>query len=450
MVTRSPNGPTRTRWFNELGTDNTNRNQLFDDFLYQLKGVRAVKVYEEMSKNDPTIWSILFAIEHMAREVDWHVEPGDETPESEELAQFVDECRLDMSHTWDDFISAVFTQLVYGFSYFETVYKRRNGRSRKPISMFDDGRIGWRKQAYRPQNTLYKWEFDPAGGLAGMWQMAGSEKILIPIEKSLLFRTQNRGRPEGQSVLRGAYRPWWFKKRTEEIEGIGAERDLAGLPIAKVPIEILESSDSDSVKSAIKDIVTRTKRDEQEGILWPNERDDDGNPLYEFELLSTGGTRQFDTNAIIQRYDQAISRVVLADFIMLGHSAVGSRALADPKIGLFMTAMTAWMDSIEETLNRHAVPRLLDVNGIQTDQPPKIKHGELKEPDIGQIGAYIKDTAQGGMPWFPNVEIENKLREHLGLEPLDPEEQAEQQMPVLTPPQGEPPEGPQQVGGNVG
>ena len=428
MTTRtSPNGPTKTRWFNELGVTVTNRTTLFDDFLYTLKGTNAVKIYEEMAKNDATIASILYAIEHMAREVDWTVEAADETPEADETAQFIDECRTDMSHSWDDFIAAIFTNLVYGFSYFETVYKRRAGRTGKPFSMFDDGKIGWRKQAFRPQNTLLQWDYDDQGGVRAFVQIVGSTKVIIPIEKSLLFRTTNRGAAEGQSILRGAYRAWWFKKRAQEVEGIGMERDLAGLPIAYVPLDVLLASDADSTKSAIKDIVTRTKADEQQGIMWPNERDDNGERIYEFELLSTSGGKSFDTNEIIRRYDQDIARVALADFILLGHTAVGSRALADPKIGLFMTALGAWMDSIEETLNRHAIPRLLDLNGIITDNPPKIVHGELKEPDLNQIGTYVKDTAQAGMGWFPNMDVENKLRDLLGLEPLDPDEQAEQQ-----------------------
>ena len=141
----SPNG--QRLLFNELGRDKPKRPTLYDDFLHQLRGSQAVKVYEEMSKNDATIRAILYAIEQMAREVEWHVEPYDEDDQqSVDDAQFVDECMQDMSHTWDDFLSAVFTKLPFGFSFFETVYKRRNGYAANPTSRFDDGIIGWRKQ----------------------------------------------------------------------------------------------------------------------------------------------------------------------------------------------------------------------------------------------------------------------------------------------------------------
>ena len=63
-VTTSPNGS--RPMFNELGRDKPKRPTLYDDFLYQLRGSQAVKVYAEMSSNDATIRAILYAIEQMA------------------------------------------------------------------------------------------------------------------------------------------------------------------------------------------------------------------------------------------------------------------------------------------------------------------------------------------------------------------------------------------------
>ena len=32
-------------------------------------------------------------------------------------------------------------------------------------------------------------------------------------------------------MLRNSYRSWYYKKRLEEFESVGVERDLAGLPM---------------------------------------------------------------------------------------------------------------------------------------------------------------------------------------------------------------------------
>ena len=90
----------------------------------------------------------------------------------------------------------------------------------------------------RAQETLFRWVFDGTGGIKAMVQMAppGYTQRVIPIEKSLLFRTGHpQGQPRGLAILRNAYRPWFFKKRLEEFEAIGVERDLAGMPVARCP-----------------------------------------------------------------------------------------------------------------------------------------------------------------------------------------------------------------------
>ena len=76
-------------------------------------------------------------------------------------------------------------------------------------------------------------------------------------------------------------------------------------------------------------MVKSIRRDEYEGLVLPHG--------FEFELVSTGGARQFDTNAIINRYDTKIAMTVLADFIMLGHQKVGSFALSSDKTELFFS-----------------------------------------------------------------------------------------------------------------
>ena len=180
-------------------------------------------------------------------------------------------------------------------------------------------------------------------------------------------------------MLRGVYRPWYFKKRIENIEGIGFERDLAGLPVAKVPAALLSAertAEETAAYTAIKNIVTNIRRDEQEGVVWPGDRDEHGNALYELTLLSTGGARQFDTGKIVERYDSRIAMSVLADFILIGHQQVGSYSLVSSKTSLFATALGAWLDTICATINTR-IPELLRFNGLDPKQAPKLTHGEI-------------------------------------------------------------------------
>lgn len=414
---------------------------LYEEYLTQLAGQRGMRIYREMS-DYPVVASELFAIEATLRSVPWAVEPAKDNSKEVEAAEFVESCMYDMSHTWEDFISEVLTMIAYGWSYFEIVYKKRNGtkgRSRDGAdSRFTDGKIGWRKFAPRAQVTLYRWELAPNGGIKGMYQMPlptgttdepGATIVFLPIEKSLLFRTtSNKNSPEGRSMLRAAYRPWYFSKRIEEIEAIGIERDLAGIPVAKVPLEVISeprSPEAESTYQYVRDVVTRMKRDEQEGVIWPNVFDESGKSLYELELLSTGGRRQFDTSGVIERYNKQIVMSSLADFILLGHEKVGSFALSSDKTELFAVALGAILDSIEDVLNRHAIPRLLRLNGMDTENPPQIRHGDIEKPDLTQLIGFVQGLANSGAPLFPDLVLENRMREIADLPTITEEERDE-------------------------
>ena len=414
--------------FRELGVTGLSRDGgvVRDEYLRELQGDRWLAVVREMG-NDPIVGAILFAVEMLLRRVQVSVQPADESAAAQELAQFVEECIGDMSTDWADTLAEILTMLPYGWAYMEIVYKQRGGGVDAPEkrSKYTDGRIGWRKWSIRGQETRERWEFDDSGGVQGMWQRNDTGTVLVPIEKALLFRTtQRKSNPEGRSVLRSAYRAWYFKRNIENIEGIGIERDLAGLPVAKVPPGVLaaETDGERAQLAAIKEIVTNIRRDEQEGVLWPLVRDDNGNELYTLELLSTGGERQFDTGAIIQRYEQRIAMSVLADFILLGHEAVGSYALSATKASMFKSALQAWLTSIAGVINAHAIPRLLRLNGMDLTLAPVFGFGAVGDVDIETVITFVKEMGAAGMSFFPSPELENRLRGDVGLPPLSDED----------------------------
>ena len=390
----------------------------YEEFLRELRGKKGIETYREMAENDDTIGAILFAVEMLIRQASWNVEPGGDTPKDKEAAEFVEQCMHDMQDTWTDTISEILSFLTYGWSFHEIVYKRRMGKTRdqKTRSKYNDGLIGWRKLPIRAQETLYQWEYDDEDNLIAMTQLPPPNYglITIPMDKAMLFRTKSRkGNPEGRSILRNAYRSWYFKRRIQEYEGIGIERDLAGLPVFTAPedIAIWDEDDPDMVKlrTGMEAMVQKIRVDELAGIVKPHG--------FEFELLNSGGSKQFDTNAIIQRYDTGMAMTVLADFIFLGHQQVGSFALSSDKTKLFSMAIGAYLDIICETFNSQGIPQLIDVNGSHFDgitDYPKLAHGDIENADIQKLAAYIKDMTGVGI-LVPDDGLEDYVREAAGL-----------------------------------
>ena len=389
-----------------------------EEFLRELQGKRGIEVYREMSENDDVCGAILYVIETLIRQASWSVQAGGTKPIDEECKEFLESCMNDMQDTWTDTISEILSFLTYGWSYHEIVYKRRTGNVRDPRerSRYTDGLIGWQKLPIRSQETLFRWEYDDQENLTGMTQLPPPNYFMatIPISKALHFRTKSRkNNPEGRSILRTAYRDWYFKRRIQEIEGMGIERDLAGLPVMTAPegVEIWNTNDPMMVQmlQRAETIVRNVRRDATEGLVKP--------AGWEFQLLTSGGARQFDTNAIIERYDTRIAMTTMADFILLGHQQVGSFALSSDKTELFSMALGAYLDIICEVFNGQAIPRLIEMNSDHfrgITEYPKLVHGDVESPNLKDLSAYIKElTGCGALT--PDEDLEAYLRKAANL-----------------------------------
>lgn len=401
-------------------------NSVFmEEFLPELRGYKGIQVYTEMAENDATVGAILFAIEMLIRQCEFRIEPGGESAKDKEAAEFVESCMDDMERTWADTLSEILSFLTYGWSYHEIVYKRRVGKTNSPItnSRFDDGLIGWRKLPIRSQETLYGWEYkEGTDDLTGMTQMPPPDykKVTIPLEKALHFRTRSRkDNPEGRSILRTAYRAFYFKKRIEEIEGYGLERDLAGFPVLYSPPDtpIWDSDDPEMVAALAQAeaFVSSIRRDQREGAVIPGGYDQGTG--WKLELITSGGRRQFDTGAIIDRWDKRIATTVLADFVMLGQQQVGSFALADRKTKIFALSIGTYLDIICEVFNNQGIPRLIDINGDHfkgiTDYP-KMVHGDIDETNLQEFSTYIQSMVGSGV-LIPDDELEAEVRRRASL-----------------------------------
>jgi len=412
--------------FMELGASGLDYSggAIDEEFIAKLKDYdKRVNTYKEMATNDSTIASVLFAIRMLSRHVDWPVKAASEDNIDQEAAEFLRQCVDDMSGTWTAFVDDVLTMLEFGFQWTETVYKIRKGDSKDPKynSKYNDNRLGWRKLAGRSQDSLDEWLIDDNGGIQAFIQNAPPDyqKVIIPIEKSLLFRTTERkNNPEGVSILRFAFTDWYYKKRIQMIEAIGIERDFTGYPIIGAPAKYLIESATQSEKNLVaqlRKIGKNVRADEQGYILIPNDTDEKGNKTITFEFAKSTGTRKIDTNQIITRYDQRMAMTVLADFVLLGHEKVGSFALSSSKTRLFSTAIGAWLDSIADVLNRFAVPRLFELNNFPVKEYPKFTHTDIETPDLDILASFVSNLARAGAITVPDQALEEHLREAADL-----------------------------------
>jgi len=395
--------PSRLRTLTgELGKSGLRHSvgHITEEFMVILQGSSGRRIFRQMAENDPIIGSVLHAITQILKEAKWIAKPGDDKDEKcKKDAEFLTDCMNDMSTSWMMFISEVLSMMIYGWSYFEQVFKKRK-----------DGRIGWKKLAPRIQNSLERWNIDSNGGIKGMWQRPAPEYGLhyIPLKKSLLFRPAVHGdNPEGRSILRSSYRSWFIKKNLEEFEAIGIERDLAGLPMITAPEGFKIDSTDEAVQEQVtwaKEMITAVRRDEQEGLFLPFG--------WTVELLSSAGTRQFDTTEIINRYNKEMAVTVLAQFVMLGMERTGSFALAKEQTNMFYLSLEGWADGIASIFNRYGVPLLFSLNGGTGNRPfPYIAHSPIGVHSLKDLGSYIGQLASHEL-LIVDDDLKNVLRRY--------------------------------------
>ncbi len=396
-----------------------------EDLQRELHGLRGVKTYSEMT-TEATCAAILNVYTNLVRQAPRRVDAASSAPYDREAADFLESCLDDMEDTWSNFVGEAFpTMLTYGHSPHEINYKRRGGENSLPYldSHYADGRIGWRSLASRHPSTVQRWLFDDGGRLTGMEQQCPPRYrlVTIPYDKMLLFRTSTiKGSPEGVSIFRGCYRSYLLKKGIENLEGVGLERDAVGVPVARVPRQLLEDSENGDpaarrIVDAFRKITVNLRNDAQAGLVLPAESDESGKPQFDISLMQSAGSRQFDSDKIIRRHAMDILKVCGADFLSLGDSGTGSFAMHSDKVRLFLRQANTYLKLFTEELNNRAVRKLMRLNGFQMSDIPRVSFGSLDQVDLGSLADALQKLGAAGMPLFPDRELENYIRESASL-----------------------------------
>lgn len=435
----------------ERGTSGLKRagGYIREDPLVELSGLEGVRTYSDMRNNSSTIGACLYATEHLVRNVQWKFTPADS---SDDAIRYADLARgmlfEDLSMPWSLLLSEILSFLPYGWSMFEMVFKRRLGDDPPPLpngmpglpSLFTDGLIGLGKLAPRSQDTLLRWELDDSGTLLGMHQLdpygsPGGRHVYLPYEKCLHFRpTSYKDNPEGRSILRTAYRDWYMVKHIQNTEGIGIERDLTGIPLIYGPPQWWNASaqpEDLAQLEMIKRIGKNVRQDEQVCLILPAIFDQAGNQLLKFELVSSPGTKQMNTDTIIQRYELRMTQSMLCDMIFLGHEDVGSFALASSKSTTQAMSLGGYLKVIKDEFNRRCIPVLWKLNALPPDMMPCLDHGDVETVDLTELSRFILSF---GRVYNMN-DLENHVRQLAGF-PERPGAETHPLPPAIQPHQG--------------
>jgi hypothetical protein len=367
----------------------------------KIRGRRWTLACREMLDQDATIGTGFTLIELVAHRVAWRLDIPKEAEGAQaarDAQQFVDECLNDMEHSLPDAITeAISGKLGFGFHVDEVVWKVRGGATDDETrrSKFNDGRLGIRKFASRAQESLDHWQFDEANTPTAFVQKDPVTGLLteIPLSRCLLFRHRPRkNNPEGRSILRHSWLPYFYAKRIREGEAVGIERDFTGMPMFFVPPELLADTTTPQASSLISYLSTLMQQittGERNGALLPSEVDENGKPTgWSFKLMASPGQKSIDPDKVIRRYEASIAMCLMVEFILLGTGNTGSWALDDGKqtrFGLFIEGILAEVQGVLQRL----IDKLCALNGIAPEFVPQLAFGDVRAPDLQQIAQLL-------------------------------------------------------------
>ncbi len=395
----------------ELGATGTSifSGVITEEYNADLQGQKGILIYEKMRKSDSRCKSAILVCELPLRAASWTIEPGGEEEQDKQVAEFVENNLMHgMSITWDSFLHNASLMLPFGFMLFEKVWEIK------------DSQVVYKKLSPRLPKTLYKWLLDANGELTGIEQATwvnNTYKIIpIPAEKLVIFTNEKEGSNyEGTSILRTAYKHWYYKDNLYRIDGIAAERHATGVPTFRHPAGATPED-----KARLDEIAQHLQAHEEQFVRVPND--------VEFDIKGhTGAIR--DIMPSIQHHDRKIAESILADFLDLGSGDKGSWALSKDKSSFFLMSLGAIGKNICDTMNEYAIKPLVDYN-FQVKAYPKLKVSGLETRNMKEYAETVTGLLNSG-GITPDLPTENKLREILEL---PAKEEADYEKPVKSSP----------------
>lgn len=420
-----------------------------DEIKKELNFPYNIKTYKQMSYHS-TINSALTLFDSLIGKVQWTFKPPkDATEEEKRQAKIINEMMHDMQdQTWQEFISEALSSNVFGFSVHEKVYRRR---TKSNGSKYNDNVIGWKRLPIRNQETIEKFIFSEDGNdIIGVKQNLSAisdqynrytnrtlKEVVLPKSKIMLFRAgKHKGDPFGKSMLRDAYQAWRFLSVIEEIEANGVAKDLAGLPVLKLPPQYLAadaSPDQKAIRAYYENVMRNLQMNQQSALILPQAYDPDTRqPLFQLELLSLNGSKAMDTTKIKEYYKNMILTSLFADILIMGQSGGGSFALGQIKNSLSSNAATAMLDKISSVINNDLIVQTYELNGWDTSRIGYMDYDNLETEDLESFSKAIQRFASTSV-----IEVDrpvlNRIRESIGVDalPID-EEPREEYMPMAT------------------
>lgn len=357
---------------------------------------------------------------------EWEVEPADD-PNGERAADLVRDGLLeaDMVKPWSAVVRKAALYKFYGFSMHEWTVRKR-----------DDGTIVFADVAHRPQYTVLWWDkVDEKAPLLGVVQQSRwGHRYYLPRNR-LLYCVDDTltDSPDGIGLIRHVIPRLERLNRYEQLEGIGFETDLRGIPVGRAPLAKLRQVAGPDGKgygegwvkdqiAGIKDFCENHVRTSDLSLVIDSTpyHDKEGHPSavpqWAVDLIKGDNGPLEEIAAAINRVNLEIARVIGAEFMMMGGTSTGSRAMHEDKTDQFGNLIQSTLGELAGFARNDLARTLVALNGMDADKAtPKLLPGSVATESVVSVAQALQYLAQAGAPLRPDDPAVDQIRARLHL-----------------------------------
>jgi hypothetical protein len=397
VIVKALSDPSDTADMRELGTASASpfTSTLRAEYNAELMGLNGLRKYDEMRRSDGTVRGTLREVKTPVLGARWFVEAASESTRDQNAADFVWWNLQDaMSIPFGQIIQECLLMLDFGYYMFEKVWKEGRWNNRDVLY--------WGKLAPRHPTDVIEWYYDKNGGPAAVdfqnpneW---AADPVKIAINKLLVFSfDKEAGNIQGISLLRSAFKHWYYKEMLYKIDAIQKERHGIGVPVIKLPPNFTKDD------RALAQAMGRNLRtNETAHLVLP--------PNWEVFFAKLEG-QPVDALKSAQHHDLQIQKNIMAPFL--------DKPVGADEMGTFHAACRFIAEIIRDTFNKYAIPQLIAYNFERVGMPKLRVTNIGSKVDLRTLSFALRNFV-GAKLIEPDDRLEAYLRDISDLPPKDP------------------------------
>lgn len=359
----------------------------------ELRDQIGIRTYYDMKRADGTVRGALRLVKTPVMAARWFVEPASESTLDVSIAEFVEKNLFEtLSTPWYRVLEDALLMCEYGYMPLEKVY-----------DLDIDGKIVLKKLAPRHPLDILEWDYDSQGGpnaiVMNATEANGFERITIPIEKLVVFvLEQEAGDMRGISLLRSAYKHYYYKDTLYKIDAIQKERHGIGVPVIILPLGF-----SDQDKQIAEDLGRNLRTNERAHVVLPMN--------WQLTFAKLEG-QPVDCLPSIAHHNDQIMANILAPFYK-------DPSATEDSMNMFYKATRYIASTIAETFNRYVIKQLVDFN-YSRGKYPVLRARRIGENNDLRTWSFAFRNLVGSNAIIPDEPLEKFLRTELDLPMPDP------------------------------